>query len=372
MMGGQLSAAGLAALVAAVVGAAGAAVVLGVARRSVVGAAVAAPLVVVLSLAAGVYASARAMLLGAEDSRTILLVISAALPVAVLTGLVLARRLHVLTRANADAEAARERDRRVEEGRRDLVARMSHDLRTPLAGMRAMTEALQDGVAEDPAAYLVRLRAEVLRVSDMVDDLLTLSRLQSGRLLRTEWVPLADVVSDAVAQAVPVAERAGVRVVGRARSAAAVPMDAREVARAVANLLANAVRHTPAGGTVTVDVLVDGDDGGRAGGDGGGGDDGAPGVDGTATVRVADECGGIPADQLPHLFEAGWRATGSRGPAEGGGAGLGLAIVRGVAEAHGGSAAIRNDGPGCVAELRLPLHRVAAPDRRDRPARGQR
>ena len=367
-MGGQLSAAGLAALVAAVVGAAGAAVVLGVARRSVVGAAVAAPLVVVLSLAAGVYASARAMLLGAEDSRTILLVISAALPVAVLTGLVLARRLHVLTRANADAEAARERDRRVEEGRRDLVARMSHDLRTPLAGMRAMTEALQDGVAEDPAAYLVRLRAEVLRVSDMVDDLLTLSRLQSGLVLRTEAVPLADVVSDAVAQAVPVAERAGVRVVGRARSSAAVPMDAREVSRAVANLLANAVRHTPAGGTVTVDVFVDGDDDGRAdrdggrrgggdgGGGGGGGGDGATGADGTATVRVADECGGIPADQLPHLFEAGWRATGARGPAEGGGAGLGLSIVRGVAEAHGGTAAVRNDGPGCVAELRLPLH----------------
>ena len=107
----------------------------------------AAPLVVVLSVAAGVYASARAMVLSDRDSTTVLLVLAAAVPVAVAVGVVIARRVQRLTRQRARDMAAAERDREVEAGRRELVAWVSHDLRTPLAGMRALTEALQDGVA---------------------------------------------------------------------------------------------------------------------------------------------------------------------------------------------------------------------------------
>src|SRR6478735_2536687 len=128
------------------------------ARRSPARAAVVAPLVVVLCVAAGVYASARAMFLAERDSATMLLVLLAAVPIAVVVGAVIARRVQSLARARALEAAARERDREVEASRRELVAWVSHDLRTPLAGMRALTEALQDGVAADPAEYLARMR----------------------------------------------------------------------------------------------------------------------------------------------------------------------------------------------------------------------
>lgn len=110
-------------------------------------------------------------------------------------------------------------------------------------------------------------------------------------------------------------------------------MDAREVTRAVSNLVVNAIRHTPAGGTVRVEVTRS---------------------DGWSSVHVADECGGIPADQLPHLFEPGWRASQARGVGDGAGAGLGLAIAKAVADAHRGTLAVHNTAAGCDFELRLP------------------
>ncbi|MGM0386238.1 MAG: sensor histidine kinase, partial [Actinomycetota bacterium] len=299
----------------------------------VVWAAVASPFVLVASLAVGIFASVRTMALPAGDSGTIMLVLAATVPVALAAGLVLGRQLHHRNEAAARAEAERERDRRVEAHRRELVGWIAHDLRTPLAGMRAVTEALEDGVAADPGPYLDRLREETLRLSGMVDDLLALSRLQApGREPRTERVALADVVSDVVAHLVPVAERKGVVLSGVAESPVEARVDVREVMRAVTNLVSNAVRHTPSGGSVT--VTVDGDAT-------------------TAVVRVADGCGGIPAEHLPKVFEAGWRGSDARGSDEGTGAGLGLAIVREVAELHEGSVGVRNAGPGCLFELRL-------------------
>lgn len=332
MSGPALEAVALAAVVSFVVGTVGAIVVLAVARTRVVAAASAAPLVVVLSLAAGVWASSRAMFLEAGDSETMLLVLLAAVPVALGVGFVVARRIHVLNRAAAEAEMARRRDREVESHRRELVAWVSHDLRTPLAGMRAVTEALEDGVAPDPAAYLVRLRREVDRMDGMVDDLLALSRLQSAGLqLRRDRVSLTDLVSDAVAAAQPLAMEAGVVLAGTSTPATAY-VDAAEVGRAVRNLLVNAIRHTPRGDRVDVDVAH---------------------RDGAVTVTVADACGGIPEADLARVFEAGWRGTDARTPGTAG-AGLGLAIVKGVADAHGGTVDVANAGRGCRFRLALP------------------
>jgi signal transduction histidine kinase len=330
----------LSALVALVVGGLGAGLVLAFARRSLVLATAAAPLVVVVSLAAGVYASSRAMFLSAADARTVLLVLLAAVPVAVALGLVVALRVHVLAR-EAEREAAdRRREAEVETGRRELVAWVSHDLRTPLAGMRAISEALEDGVGADPGRLLQQLRGEVMRMSDMVDDLLALSRLQSPavRLERT-MVSLTDLVSDVLASAEPRAGAAGVRLVGRADARVTAPVDAREVTRAVDNLVTNALRHTPAGADVEVTVWQD---------------------DSCAVVDVLDGCGGIPDDDLDKVFDAGWRGSSARTPGRGGGAGLGLAIVRGVTDAHGGEVGVANVGKGCRFRVRLPLAETAS------------
>jgi signal transduction histidine kinase len=339
MTGPQVQAVLLSAGVAAGVGLVGAFVVDRLARRSPARAAVVAPLVVVLCVAAGVYASGRAMFLAESDSATMLLVLLASVPIAVVVGAVIARRVQSLARARLREAAAREKDREVEASRRELVAWVSHDLRTPLAGMRALTEALEDGVAANPSEYLSRMRGEVARMSTMVDDLLALSRLQSAGLqLDRHRVSLADVVSDAVARVQPVATAAGVRLTGTTGGPAPADLDPREVGRAVENLLANAIRHTPAGDAVTVTVGVD------------------PATR-TGEVAVEDGCGGIPEHLLDRVFEPGWRASPARTPGAGEGAGLGLAIVRGVAEAHGGTVTVANHGPGCRFVLSLPLAR---------------
>ena len=174
----------------------------------------------------------------------------------------------------------------------------------------------------------------------MVGDLVALSRLQSPSVqVRREDASLRDLVSGVIEQARPVADRQGVRLTGEATQSAPVRVDANEVARAVTNLVANAIRHTRPAGLVQVDVRED---------------------DGWAVVQVTDECGGIPAANLPHVFQPGWRGSEGRGPGDGAGAGLGLAITQGVAEGHSGSVSVRNEGDGCVFELRLPSARPGA------------
>ncbi len=176
------------------------------------------------------------------------------------------------------ADEVRLRERQMEASRRELVAWVSHDLRTPLAGLRAMAEALEDGVVGDPetvADYHRRIRMETDRMASLVDDLFELSRINAGALqLTLDSVSLGDVVSDAVASAAPVAAARGVRLVaadgGLANGAGSEP----ELSRVVANLLRNAIRHTPSDGTVTLT---------------GGQDDSA------GWVAVTDGCGGIPA-----------------------------------------------------------------------------
>ncbi len=333
-MGPELSAVALSAGVAAVVAALGALVVAVVARRSVTVAAATAPLVVVMSLAAGVWASSRAMFLNGADSATMLLVLLAAIPIAVGVGVLIAHRIHRVERREAEHAAARQAEREIESSRREMVAWVSHDLRTPLAGIRAMAEALEDGVAEDPERYLRRIVADVERMSGMVDDLLALSRIQSGALaLSLERTSLADLVSEGLAAAGPLASASAVHLSGSAEGPVIAVVDPREVSRALANLVVNAIRHTPPDGSVVVEAHSE---------------------PGSSVISVSDGCGGIAPENLTRVFEPGWRATEARTPVRGEGAGLGLAIVRGVVEAHGGQVAVGNEGPGCRFVLRLP------------------
>lgn len=241
------------------------------------------------------------------------------------------------------ADEMRQRERLLEASRREVVAWISHDLRTPLAGMRAMSEALEDDVIDDPAVvrdYYRRMRQETDRMTHLVDDLFQLSRINAGALrLSLEQVSLGDIVSDAVAAATPIAAAKGVALVADPAALPDVLGSESELNRVVRNLLANAIRHTPPEHTVHV----------------GGGDDGDQ-----VWLSVSDSCGGIPEADLDRVFDVAFRGEAARTPSLNGvasgasGGGLGLAIARGFVEAHNGTIAARNDGPGCRFEMRLP------------------
>ena len=243
-----------------------------------------------------------------------------------------------LTATAQKLEESRQRERKLEQSRRQLVAWVSHDLRTPLARLSAMTEALQDGIAADPGRYHGQIRAEVARLTAMVDDLFELSRIQAGTLqLSPDRIVLSDLVSDAVASTEALARAKGVRLAGAGSEPLVIDADPRELSRVLANLLSNAVQHTPAGGSVHAEARQEAD---------------------RALLAVTDGCGGIPEAELGRIFDPGWRGTQARTAGTDTGAGLGLAIVRGVVDAHHGQVSVVNTGPGCRFEVRLPLPAV--------------
>src|SRR5437763_16463442 len=207
--------------------------------------------VCVLTVLAGIVAVAQAMFIDEHDLRVLFLVVGLSGTVSLAAGWLLGRRLAA---AAMWAAEAREKERAAEANRRDLVAWVSHDLRTPLAGMRAMVEALEDGVVADPetvAEYHRRIRVETDRMAALVDDLFELSRINAGALrLSLASVSLGDVVSDAVASAAPVATAYGVRLVAAGGDWPTVRGSEPELSRIVANLLRNAIGHTPVDGTV--------------------------------------------------------------------------------------------------------------------------
>lgn len=324
--------------------------------------------VTVTAMLAGTLAVAQAMFLSPHDLTVVTLVVAMAAVVSLATALLLGRwvvaRSHELALAARDfgddgsfaapaapatAElaalsrelaatsarltASRERERNLEASRRELVAWISHDLRTPLAGLRAMSEALEDGMAADPARYHRRIRTEVDRLNSMVGDLFELSRIHAGALtLVPSRMSVHDLVGEALTGADPLAREHGVRLLGGRVERVPVEVDAKEMTRVLANLLVNAIHHTPADGTIAV---------------------AAERRDGSVVVSVTDGCGGIPEEDLPRVFDTGWRGSSARTPPAG--AGLGLAIVQGIVEAHAGHTAVSNVPGGCRFEVRLPL-----------------
>ena len=292
--------------------------------------------VTVLGAMAGVVAVAQGMFISGHDLHVLVIVLSVSAVVSLALGVWQGRRL--ATDAMWAAEA-RERERQVEASRRELVAWVSHDLRTPLAGMRAMAEALEDGVVTDEATvaeYHRRIRVETDRMARLVDDLFELSRINAGQLtLSVGSVPLGDVVSDALASATPLASAKGIALRTDHGDWPVVRGSEPELARIVANLLRNAIRYTPADGSVTVSGGRD-DEGGW--------------------LSVTDACGGIPPADLPRVFDVAFRGEAARTPERNGdgGGGLGLAIVRGLVEAHRGRVAVSNVGEGCRFLVHLP------------------
>lgn len=248
---------------------------------------------------------------------------------------------------------SRQREQRMDASRRQLVAWVSHDLRTPLAGLRAMAESLQDGIATDTRRYHRQILSEVTRLSTMVDDLFQLSRIESGTLsLSPDWIEVSDLVSDTIASMEPIAQARGVWLTGAADGPVPAYADPRELSRALSNLVTNAIRHTPEGGRVRVAATAEADE---------------------ALITVADGCGGIPEADLARVFDLAWRATAARTPGADGGAGLGLTIVRGIVEAHSGQVRVLNAGDGCSFEIRLPASAQAdSGDPGDDQSAGQR
>jgi len=247
-------------------------------------------------------------------------------------------------------EASTERAR-LERERRELTAAISHDLRTPLASVRAIAEALGDGVVDDPAEvtrYFEAMRREIERLDRMIDDLFTLARMDAGALMLTpRLVALEEIAAEVVSAMQAQASRQDVALT--LEVAAAPPpllLDGDWIERAIGNLVGNALEHTSPGGRVDVRVALEA----RA-----------------ALLEVRDSGEGIAAADLPRVWDRFYRGEASRHRGNGarGGGGLGLAIVRGAVEAHGGSVAVESTpGAGATFSLRLPLSAPSARGRR--------
>lgn len=229
----------------------------------------------------------------------------------------------------------------MDQEQRDLTAAISHDLRTPVANIRAIVDALEDGVVEGDEIrdYYARIRQEGQRLSSMIDDLLELARLDAGvTTLELHPIPLQDIVGEVIEAMRPLAERSRVglelRVMGEPPS---VAVDAARMERAVANVLKNAIEHTPAGGRIEASVVA---------------------AAGHVEVTVSDTGAGIAPAHLERIWERFYRADPARARVgeRVGGAGLGLAIVRGIVLAHGGGIAVRSS-PGRGASFTLAIPR---------------
>jgi signal transduction histidine kinase len=198
------------------------------------------------------------------------------------------------------------------DARRELVAWASHDLRTPLASMQAMIEALEDGLAA-PEDYLPTLRDQVRTLTVLVDDLFELARIDAGALtLELRQTPVSGLVESALRLLGPEAVIRNVDLVAHLDGEATAAVEPDKIERVLFNLVTNALRHTPSDGSVAVHVER---------------------LDDDIVIRVEDTGDGLEPEALGRMFERFWRADRARSSA---GLGLGLAIARGLVEAHGG------------------------------------
>lgn len=298
---------------------------------------VALVLIPTLATLAGVFFASRFMADGSFHAVALVLVIVAivTLPAAVMLARYQARRT-VWEQEIQDVERA------AEHSRRQLVAFVSHDLRTPLAAIRALSEAIADGVVIEAEArsQAKRIEQESIRLSEMVDDLFEISKINAGAVAAPyERVALDEVVDDVVDIHHISAERAGVTLaVDLPASPVRVIGSDRALVRVLSNLVANAIAHTPAGGRVSLSMGAD---------------------DRGAWVRVDDTGVGIADADLPRVFDVAYRGSNDRVPRSDSslpsGSGLGLAIASGLVRAHRGTLSARNLSTGARFEIRLPV-----------------
>ncbi|UCA51838.1 HAMP domain-containing histidine kinase [Streptomyces sp. WA6-1-16] len=249
---------------------------------------------------------------------------------------------------------------RLEEQRKAMVSDVAHELRTPLSNIRGWLEAAQDGLADPDPAFVSSLLEEAVLLQHIIDDLQDLAAADAGALrLHPEPVEVRELLGQVAAAHQARAENAGVTLAVTAPAPGpALSADPVRLRQAVGNLVSNAVRHTPEGGRVTLRAYVAERDasgpyapGPNASEEGRGT---AVAGGGTVVIEVTDTGSGIPADDLPHVFDRFWRAEKSRSRRTGG-SGLGLAIVRKLVEAHGGTvAATSTEGEGSTFALQLP------------------
>ncbi len=230
-----------------------------------------------------------------------------------------------------------------EERMRQFVADASHELRTPLATVRGYAELYRQGAVrkpEDVASAMNRIEGEAGRMSGLVEDLLTLARLDDERPLERLPVDLTVLAADAAQDARAIDPQRPIRVMGLdgVLTSTVVTGDDARLRQVLANLLGNALRHTPAGTPIELAVGRQGTDGQTAG-----------------VVEVRDHGPGIEADKARRVFERFYRADPSRGRSAGGGNGLGLAIVAAIVNAHGGKVGVAETaGGGATFVIQLP------------------
>ncbi|WP_330347241.1 sensor histidine kinase [Streptomyces sp. NBC_00582] len=236
-----------------------------------------------------------------------------------------------------------ERREKLEAQRKALVADVAHELRSPLTNIRGWLEVTRDGLVEPDPALLGALHEEAVLLQRVIDDLRDLAAADAGTLrLHREPVPADDLLAQVAAAHRVAAQDAGVTLRTGTDGTPWLDADPVRLRQALGNLVANAVRHTPPGGTVTLGARRDG---------------------GEAVLTVGDTGTGIAAEDLPYVFDRFWRAEKSRSRRTGG-SGLGLAIVRQLVAAHGGTAeAASTPGTGSTFTLRLPAATVPAEDR---------
>jgi len=224
-------------------------------------------------------------------------------------------------------ESAEERDR-MEQARRDLIAWASHDLRTPLASLRLVVDAMIDNVADDEATrqrYLKTAQLEINNLNGLISDLFELSQLDTGHIdLKIEQTSLRDLLSDTLSALRALAEQRGVKLEGHVDDDVdPMKIDPEKIQRVFYNLLVNAIRHTPSGGEIHVSAVR---------------------KNNAVNVMIRDSGEGIPPEDLPRIFERFYRGEQARTRDLSGqrGAGLGLAIARGLVEAHGGTISVES------------------------------
>jgi signal transduction histidine kinase len=236
----------------------------------------------------------------------------------------------------------RDSERAAEHSRRRLVAFVSHDLRTPLAGIRAVSEAIADGLVADDEirAHAKHIEQESIRLSEMVDDLFEMSKINAGAVQPAlDRVALDEVIDDVLAAHRIAAERAGVQLQAQLPDQPVRVLGSdRALVRVLSNLVANAIAHTPEGGRVQLALGAD---------------------ENGAWARVDDTGVGIDEADLPRVFDVAYRGSNHRVPRADSslpsGSGLGLAIAAGLVQAHRGTLSARNLDTGARFEVRLPL-----------------